>query len=264
MSASTHGTTPYYYVPAESRHPVMAAAGLFFVILGAAGGSTDTNGRLGGSGLRCGGLFVLYQWFRDAARESEAGLYGRKIDLVPLEHGPGSSSRSDVFRRILHRSCGGREHSALHWAAWKTLCSGLTSRRYGGRAALVATASPAGIVSPSRLSALLAAAYDQHRAAAADVGRDADDCAPRIARSNQRGKTIAWMWITVRWAGSSCACRATGTTTSTATLNLSSRSSVWCVRFDLLHADRLRFPRGIGMFDAVVHHAAPAKGLHGR
>ena len=35
MSASTHGTTPYYYVPAESRHPVMAAAGLFFVILGA-------------------------------------------------------------------------------------------------------------------------------------------------------------------------------------------------------------------------------------
>lgn len=36
MSASTHGGTPYYYVPAESRHPVLAAAGLFFVILGAA------------------------------------------------------------------------------------------------------------------------------------------------------------------------------------------------------------------------------------
>jgi cytochrome c oxidase subunit 3 len=35
MSASTHGGTPYYYVPAESRHPVLAAAGLFFVILGA-------------------------------------------------------------------------------------------------------------------------------------------------------------------------------------------------------------------------------------
>ena len=35
MSASTHGTTPYYYVPAESRHPVLAAAGLFFVLLGA-------------------------------------------------------------------------------------------------------------------------------------------------------------------------------------------------------------------------------------
>ena len=34
MSASSHGTTPYYYVPAESRHPAMAAAGLFFVISG--------------------------------------------------------------------------------------------------------------------------------------------------------------------------------------------------------------------------------------
>jgi len=35
MSALPHGATPYYFVPAESRHPVMAAAGLFFVILGA-------------------------------------------------------------------------------------------------------------------------------------------------------------------------------------------------------------------------------------
>src|SRR5690606_26745636 len=26
-------------------------------------------------------LFVLFQWFREAARESERGLYGRKIDL---------------------------------------------------------------------------------------------------------------------------------------------------------------------------------------
>ena len=34
MSATTHGATPYYYVPAQSSHPVMAAAGLFFVIRG--------------------------------------------------------------------------------------------------------------------------------------------------------------------------------------------------------------------------------------
>ena len=34
MSASTQGAVPYYFVPAESRHPIMAAAGLFFVILG--------------------------------------------------------------------------------------------------------------------------------------------------------------------------------------------------------------------------------------
>lgn len=35
MSSNSHGTTPYYYVPAPSRHPAMAALGLFFVILGA-------------------------------------------------------------------------------------------------------------------------------------------------------------------------------------------------------------------------------------
>ncbi len=35
MSNSHGGATPYYYVPHESRHPAMAALGLFFVILGA-------------------------------------------------------------------------------------------------------------------------------------------------------------------------------------------------------------------------------------
>ena len=82
MSASTHGTTPYYYVPAESRHPVLAAAGLFFVLLGA---SQWINGHDWGKYSLAFGLawwlFVLCQWFRDAARESEGGLYGRKIDI---------------------------------------------------------------------------------------------------------------------------------------------------------------------------------------
>ena len=35
MSSVTHGATPYYFVPGPSRHPAMAALGLFFVILGA-------------------------------------------------------------------------------------------------------------------------------------------------------------------------------------------------------------------------------------
>jgi cytochrome c oxidase subunit 3 len=69
-------------VPAESRHPVLAAAGLFFVILGAA---QWINGHDWGKYSLALGLvwwlFVLYQWFRDAARESEGGLYGHKIDL---------------------------------------------------------------------------------------------------------------------------------------------------------------------------------------
>ncbi|MFY8088128.1 MAG: cytochrome c oxidase subunit 3, partial [Rubrivivax sp.] len=36
MSAATPaGQTPYYFVPSPSRHPVLAAFGLFLVILGA-------------------------------------------------------------------------------------------------------------------------------------------------------------------------------------------------------------------------------------
>jgi hypothetical protein len=35
MSSTSHGATPYYYVPHASRHPAMAAFGLFLVILGA-------------------------------------------------------------------------------------------------------------------------------------------------------------------------------------------------------------------------------------
>ena len=82
MSATTPSSTPYYYVPAQSSHPVMAAAGLFFVILGASQwiNGIDWGAYALGFGLLWW-LVVLFQWFRDAARESEGGLYGRKIDL---------------------------------------------------------------------------------------------------------------------------------------------------------------------------------------
>ncbi|HEX2616925.1 MAG TPA: hypothetical protein VHL57_05235, partial [Flavobacteriales bacterium] len=82
MSSSAPGTTPHYYVPQPSRHPAFAALGLFFVILGAA---NWINGEQWGKISLFGGLlwlfFVLFQWFRDSARESETGQYGRKIDL---------------------------------------------------------------------------------------------------------------------------------------------------------------------------------------
>ena len=82
MSATTHGATPHYYVPPPSSHPVMAAAGLFFVILGAA---TWLNGVPWGPYSFWFGiawwLLVLFQWFREAAHESEGGLYGHKVDV---------------------------------------------------------------------------------------------------------------------------------------------------------------------------------------
>ncbi len=86
-STSTANTSasleaPYYYVPDTSRHPAMAAGGLFFVMLGA--GQWMNGAAWGEYSLYIGlaiWLGVLFQWFRDAAIESESGKYGYKIDL---------------------------------------------------------------------------------------------------------------------------------------------------------------------------------------
>jgi len=82
MSAATHGSTPYSYVPGLSRHPALSALGLFFVILGA--GQWINGSEWGKWSLAFGLVFwlvVLFQWFSDAISESENGMYGRKIDI---------------------------------------------------------------------------------------------------------------------------------------------------------------------------------------
>ena len=82
MSAATPGQTSYYFVPAPSRHPLMAAIGLFFVILGA--GQWVNGHQWGAYSLVFGlawWLFVLKQWFSEAIHESETGLYSERIDV---------------------------------------------------------------------------------------------------------------------------------------------------------------------------------------
>jgi cytochrome c oxidase subunit III len=83
MSAAVpKGQTPYYFVPGPSRHPLMAAIGLFFVILGA---GQWVNGAAWGPYSVLLGLMwwatVLKQWFSDAIAESEGGMYGERIDV---------------------------------------------------------------------------------------------------------------------------------------------------------------------------------------
>jgi cytochrome c oxidase subunit 3 len=84
MSSVTQqaGVAPYYFVPGPSRHPLMAAIGLFFVILGA---GQWINGHSWGMYSLVFGLiwwaFVLQQWFREAVSESEHGLYSDRIDV---------------------------------------------------------------------------------------------------------------------------------------------------------------------------------------
>ena len=82
MSSSSHTTTPYYFVPGPSSHPVMAAIGLFFVFFGL---GQWINGVGWGEYSMYFGLVwlfvVLFRWFRDAVGESESGAYGNKVDL---------------------------------------------------------------------------------------------------------------------------------------------------------------------------------------
>jgi len=81
MSANSHSSAPHYYVPEPSRHPAMAALGLFFVILGA--GQWVNDAECGKYSLLLGmviWLTVLYQWFGNAIDESVSGKYGANID----------------------------------------------------------------------------------------------------------------------------------------------------------------------------------------
>jgi len=84
MSASHSATgnkAPYYYVPADSAHPVRASVALLIVLVGAA---LWVNGMsfapwMVGAGLLM--LFVvLWGWFGDAIRESEGGLNSERVD----------------------------------------------------------------------------------------------------------------------------------------------------------------------------------------
>ncbi|MEY4562562.1 MAG: hypothetical protein RLZZ618_1839 [Pseudomonadota bacterium] len=83
MSAATHpGQAPHYFVPGPSRHPIMAAVGLFFVILGA--GQWINGHQWGAYSLAFGLVWwavVLTQWFSQAISESESGQYSDRIDV---------------------------------------------------------------------------------------------------------------------------------------------------------------------------------------
>ncbi len=197
MSSTTHGTTPYYFVPGPSRHPAMAAFGLFLVILGA--GQWINGHEWGMYSLGAGLLWwlvVLYQWFGDAIGESEAGQYGRKIDLS-FRWSMSWFIFSEVmfFGAFFAALWWARMHSvpalgsldnAVLWpdfkAVWPSVAAG-------------ATASPAGIVEPFTtvgpfwlptintallLSSGLTLTVAHHALIAGN-----------------RAKTISFMWITV-------------------------------------------------------------------
>ena len=198
MSATTtHGNTPYYFVPGPSRHPAMAAFGLFWVILGA---GQWINGHDWGKWSLLFGLlwwaFTLKQWFGDAIRESESGQYSDRIDLS-FRWSMGWFIFSEVmffaaFFGALFWSRGysiptlGSLDNALLWpdfnGLWPSVAAG-------------ATASPAGTVDafatmgpwpiPTINTALLL------------TSGITLTIAHHALIAGHRAKTILWMWITV-------------------------------------------------------------------
>ena len=197
MSAATHGATPYYFVPGPSRHPVMAAFGLFFFILGA---GQWINGHQWGAYSLAFGLtwwaVVLYQWFRDAVSESEGGQYGYKIDLSYRW-----SMSWFIFSEVMFF---GAFFSALWWArahalpqlgsidnaliwpnfqaVWPTVVAG-------------ATASPAGIVEPFQpMTPFWLPTINTALLLTSGVTLT---IAHHALQAGNRSKTIAFMWLTV-------------------------------------------------------------------
>jgi len=133
MSSTTHGATPYYFVPGPSRHPLMASIGLFFVILGA--GQWINGHQWGAYSLAFGLLWwwgVLYQWFRDAIGESEGGQYSHRIDLSYRWSMSWFIFSEVMFFGPSSPRCGG--HASMRCrrsGAWTTPCCGPTSRPSG-------------------------------------------------------------------------------------------------------------------------------------
>ncbi|MEO6322640.1 MAG: cytochrome c oxidase subunit 3 [Polaromonas sp.] len=197
MSAATHGATPYYFVPGPSRHPIMAAIGLLFVILGA---SQWINGASWGAwALAFGMLFwlgTLFQWFRDSIAESEGGLYSHRIDLSYRW-----SMSWFIFSEVMFFGAfftalwWARAHSvpalgsldnALLWpdfkAVWPSLAAGVT-------------ASPADIIEPfTTMTPFWLPTINTALLVSSGVTLT---IAHHALRENHRGRTIAFMWMTV-------------------------------------------------------------------
>ena len=198
MSAATHhGHTPYYFVPGPSRHPVMAAIGLFFVILGA---GQWINGHQWGAWSLLFGLlwwaFVLFQWFGDAIRESQGGLYGDRID-VSFRWSMSWFIFSEVmffgaffgalfWSRLYTIPTLGSLENAILWpdfkAVWPSVAAGTT-------------ASPAGTVEP--FTTMGPWPIPTINTALLLTSGVTLTIAHHALRAGERAKTVLWMWVTV-------------------------------------------------------------------
>ncbi len=212
MSSTSHpaGQAPYYYVPANSRHPVMLSFGVFLVFFG---GGQWINGHSWGSWMTAAGLLwvfaILYQWFRDTISESLGGQYGRKIDLS-YRWAMSWFIFSEVmfFGAFFSALWWARQHSvpalgsldnALLWPDFKSIWPSVSAG---------VTASPAGIIEPfetmkpvaanaTGLWSWLTGSLPTVNTALLLSSGVTITIAHHALLVNNRSKTIAFMWFTV-------------------------------------------------------------------
>jgi len=197
MSAMTPaGSTPYYYIPSPSRHPVMVAFGMLLVIYGA---GQWVNGAGWAAYVLLAGLViwlaVMFQWFREAARESEGGLYSDRID-VSFRWSMSWFIFSEVmfFAAFFGALYWARAHALPmlgnldHQVLWPDFKAVWPSSGGG-------TASPAGTVEP--FSTIGPWPLPTINTALLLTSGITLTIAHHALIANQRGKTIVWMWITV-------------------------------------------------------------------
>jgi cytochrome c oxidase subunit III len=198
MSANSHGSVPHYFVPEPSRHPAMAAFGLFFVILGASQWVNDSSwgqyALLFGMAIL---LTVLYQWFGDAIHESETGVYGDNIDasfrwsmswFIFSEVMFFAAFFGALWWARVHSvpALGNADNLAVLWpdfkAIWPSVAAG-------------ATASPAQTIEPFvTMSPLWLPTINTALLLTSGV---TITIAHHALRENERSKTIVFMWLTV-------------------------------------------------------------------
>jgi cytochrome c oxidase subunit III len=198
MSAATsHGQTPYYFVPGPSAYPVLTAIGLFFVFFGA---GQWVNGHGWGAYSLAAGLtiwaVVIFNWFSAAIRESEGGMYSDRIDVSFRW-----SMSWFIFSEVMFF---GAFFGALYWARlhavpnlgsldnailWPDFKAVWPSVQAG------ATASPAGTIEPfTTVGPFWLPTINTALLLTSGVTLT---IAHHALIANQRAKCIAFMWITV-------------------------------------------------------------------
>jgi cytochrome c oxidase subunit III len=198
MSAITPaGSTPYYYIPSPSRHPVLVAFGLLLVIYGA---GQWVNGAGWAAWVVLAGfvvwLTVLFQWFRQAVGESEGGLYSSRIDVSFRW-----SMSWFIFSEVMFF---GAFFGALYWARAHALpmLGNLDHqvlwpdfKAIWPSAGVGITGSPANTVEPfTTMGPWPLPTINTALLLSSGVTLT---IAHHALLAGQRGKTIAWMWITV-------------------------------------------------------------------